>query len=556
MEVFIEGEIYPKDVLLDSFEDSKFYHLDSDSGKITSVGYCFSYERNNIIYVLPKVFQNVIYETLRTNKLELINYFDSSIKLKKEYLWFRKIIVFHFKSLQEYKKRFANSTLFSSVDKHSIDSNIGSEEYSFLELIFSFQDFYKRHKDFVLYEYKKNSSRNTSKVNWNKTLAKKLPLMGSNKKPIYEIYDNKKKVTSDEELIKIFFSILNSFNTDFDLGIKIDPSIEIYKSSRFTYLQGTGKRKLKKLKHTYFNDTLKRMYRLCLTYFQKVDNGKIKYAGQEYFSIMNYNIVFEDMLDKILSIECDGIDIENNGVSLNKLKKHDDGKIIDHFYNYQSLIEDKDVFYIGDSKYYKPENSASNLSKYKQFTYAKNILQFHIDLLNNERRNGNIVRYRDELTEGYEISPNFFIYGYIDNLENYSEALIEKKGSVHRTYHFKERVFDRDSLFVHQYKINFLYILETYTKKNKKLMKSTKEEIKHTFRKNFIEYFNDSEKCMFDFYYHKGELQEHSTLISKEFRQLYGKVCRTEGGVLIFAKHIEDNANYEIEKYLTKYYFQ
>jgi hypothetical protein len=298
------------------------------------------------------------------------------------------------------------------------------------------------------------------------------------------------------------------------------------------------------------------MYRLCFVYFEKIDRGKIKPVGQEYFSIQNYNIVFEDMLDKILSIDVEAINLENKGVSLSKLKKHDDGKIIDHFYNYKSLIEEKDVYYIGDSKYYKPDNIASNLSKYKQFTYAKNILQFHIDLLNAGARNNSIVRYRDEITEGYEISPNFFIYGYIDSLENYSDALIQKKGDVHRTYHFENRLFDRDTLFVHQYKMNFLFALETYSKKNKKILKTTKEEIKHTFRRNFIAYFNNSDNCMFDFFCHKGSYQEHVDLINNEFRQLYGKVYRNEEGLLIFARHIHDDTNYAIEEHLTKYYFQ
>ena len=95
------------------------------------------------------------------------------------------------------------------------------------------------------------------------------------------------------------------------------------------------------------------------------------------------------------------------------LKKNDDGKIIDHIYDYQSLIDTSNIFYIGDSKYYKSNSEVGNLSKYKQFTYAKNVIQFNIDLLNKDKKETYKpkIRYRDQLTEGYNITPNFFIYG-------------------------------------------------------------------------------------------------------------------------------------------------
>ncbi len=32
-----------------------------------------------------------------------------------------------------------------------------------------------------------------------------------------------------------------------------------------------------------------------------------------------------------------------------------------------------------------------------------------------------------------------------------------------KSFHFKDRLFDRDTLFVHQYQINFLYTLKSYS---------------------------------------------------------------------------------------------
>ena len=76
------------------------------------------------------------------------------------------------------------------------------------------------------------------------------------------------------------------------------------------------------------------------------------------------------------------------------------------------------------------------------------------------------MRYRDELTEGYNPTPNFFIRGTIDEKNlSYSEHKLtryeedEKKCS---NKHFENRLFDRDTLLVLTYEINFLYVLSAY----------------------------------------------------------------------------------------------
>lgn len=48
-------------------------------------------------------------------------------------------------------------------------------------------------------------------------------------------------------------------------------------------------------------------------------------------------------------------------------------------------------------------------SIYKQYTYARNVIQWNLDIFNdfNETVKSSHVRLRDEKTEGYEIIPNF-----------------------------------------------------------------------------------------------------------------------------------------------------
>ena len=130
----------------------------------------------------------------------------------------------------------------------------------------------------------------------------------------------------------------------------------------------------------------------------------------------SFHIVFEAMIDELIG----DTDIPRG------LKEQDDGKLIDHFYTYDGLlIDDKaddDIYYIGDSgKYYKIGNSLGKESIYKQRTYARNVIQWNLDIwLNGKPHKPNMadpferIQLFDEVTEGYNVIPNCFISASID----------------------------------------------------------------------------------------------------------------------------------------------
>ena len=106
---------------------------------------------------------------------------------------------------------------------------------------------------------------------------------------------------------------------------------------------------------------------------------------------------------------------------ISHLKDTKDGKRIDHIYKDDSLIPKEKIFFIGDSKYYFDDSEIVGESIHKQFTYAKNIIQYSLNIFQKPENKRNVdekkvvkeLRYRDELTEGYNITPNFFIRGAI-----------------------------------------------------------------------------------------------------------------------------------------------
>lgn len=541
MKILIEGEKYSIELLQDIFDDTKFYHQENQEGIILSVGYYHSYEKGELVYMLPKVFMADSQETVfGITKMNLLNLEHSeTFKHKDEYNWIRQVSFYFYNSLLEFRRRNKTTTIIQSSLSSNLNTNLSKQEYSYLDLLLSIVNFYKKNKSNILFKHIEFKSQQVRNPNWERTISKSIPLITQDKTPIYNIYRNKKKiVNTEEELLIYFFSILNYFNEEHNLFLQIDKSYQIIKGSQFRLLQQNGLSKLRKIKYRYFNDTLKKMYHLCEIYFSKTDTSSINKKREEFISVNNYNLVFEDMIDKLFSdtiIEKKTAD----GTTLKNLKYNDDGKIIDHIFDYQSLLDTSNIFYIGDSKYYKSGNIAGKISKFKQFTYAKNVIQYNIDLLNDTGKYyTENLRYRDDLTEGYNITPNFFIYGYIKDYKNFDNTELEVKGGIEKSYHFENRLFDRDTLFVHQYKINFLYVLKSYTQFGNQTIEKFRTETKTMFRNNFIEFFSNKEKSHFELYEYQQE--NIKDFVEKNFRLVNGKCFKTIDNKLILAKFDND----------------
>lgn len=226
-------------------------------------------------------------------------------------------------------------------------------------------------------------------------------------------------------------------------------------------------------------------------------------------------MVFEDMIDSLISDDTK----EKN----EKLKDQPDGKIVDHIYHYGSLVREDDIYYIGDSKYYKEGHDPGENSIYKQFTYAKNVIQMNMDVTSPSEQIGR-GNYYDDVTEGYNITPNFFIRGIVNPLRlNYIEAELEqvldnkKMPDVERRWHHKNRLFDRDTLFVLKYSINFLFVLSAYAAG--RVDEAYKNHIREKFKKHLIEELDRK----YHFYLLQSK-SERKDAVDKHFRLLNGKI--------------------------------
>lgn len=577
MRILIEGQSYLVENLKEDFNDSSFYTTKGESGVLNSVGYYYSAEKNKVVYMLPKVFMKpedltstssqdneikcqwenkyTIFKDSNNNNLSLkdlyfLDNLEGSVKHESKFEWIRHITISFYNSLIEFKRRNSNTTILNTGSISELNTNIGDDEYTYLDLVLSFTNFYKKNKSVILFRHIEHISNQAKKPKWEKTIRKGFPIIDKRNVPIYlEVRNKKSIINTEEELIIYFFSVLNHFKEENNLNFSIDKSYNLIKGEAFKNLlsSGVGLAKLRKIKYKYFSDTMRRMYKLCELYFDSTDTGSIKKRNEEFLSFKKYNIVFEDMVDKLLTdeknLEAYDKKINNDEMSIKKLKNNDDGKIIDHLFEYEGLIDTSNIFYIGDSKYYKPGNLADKLSIYKQFTYAKNIIQFNIDLFN-EKSNyaSDKIKYRDKISEGYNITPNFLLYGVIYDHEDFINdnlsTISSLKESIKHSYHWKTRLFDRDSLFICQYRINYLFVLNAYTEKSESSLIDYRIATKEKFRKNFIEYFEQHNISNFTFY--KLEMPNLETFINDNFKILNGKCFSLTNKTLLVAIHTEE----------------
>jgi hypothetical protein len=577
MRILVEGQSYLVEDLKTIFNDPMFYTQKGDSAIINSVGYYYSLEKKEVVYMLPKVFmasevlevsendeeikclwdkKNTIFKKPNNNQhlnlqeLYEIDKIEGSIKHESKFEWIRHLTISFYNSLNEFKRRNLKTTILNTGISNELNTNIGDDEYTYLDLVLSFTNFYKKNKSVILFRHIEHISNQAKKPKWEKTIRKSLPIIDKSNVPIYlEVRNKKSIINTEEELIIIFFSILNHFKEENNLNISIDKGYNLIKGEAFKkfLLTGVGASRLRKIKYKYFSDTMRRMYKLCELYFDPLDIGSIKKRNEEFISFKKYNIVFEDMVDKLLT-EGNNLDsydkkIDKGEISIKKLKNNDDGKIIDHLFEYEGLIDTSNIFYIGDSKYYKPGNLADKLSVYKQFTYAKNIIQFNIDLFNvKSYYASDKMKYRDKITEGYNITPNFLLYGVIDNHEDFINdhlaTISSLKESIKHSYHWKTRLFDRDSLFICQYRINYLFVLNAYTEKSESSLDEYRVETKDKFRKNFIDYFENIGVSNFTFY--KLEIPDLKLFVNDNFKILNGKCFSLNYKTLLVAIHNEE----------------
>lgn len=474
--------------------------LSHNEAKVQCVGYFYSMEKGDSVFILPKVFikekdgaplafgrykpEDIIH--IKEGETEgevkrLIENGDNGIVFE--------LSVWIYRAIAQFVNRRGSENIVNDIVIQNPVSANGEKSQTLLDTILQLLDFHKKHRNLFTYISIVNSSGN-NKIHWAKTISKTQPIVKDNN-PYYIEFRNKSKVFNfDEELIVLFYSTLAYLSDTYNFRIKSDVQYKLlppHKIKDLIVYEG-GTRLLKRIRRKYFTDELVSLWKLLYAFFEKSEQIESHKCHEDRLLVKNFNLVFEDMIDFLIGSKV-GSDVPSD------LKNQADGKIVDHIYKDSSLIDDNDIYYVGDSKYYSDDSEVGKNSIYKQFTYAKNVIQYNINLLHNwapqDHSKESPLRYRDEQTEGYNITPNFFIRGEVDTDNiTYKETIESRKDTILLNRHFLNRLFDRDTLILKEYNINFLYVLSTYAIHIES--NSRRDRLRAMFRNDLIDSLNKS----------------------------------------------------------------
>lgn len=504
------------------------------TGKVSLsyVGYFYNPKINDCVFILPKVLlkdgskagddteDSGKNDTVFGKRPEDIIKIDDA-KLEKEQrdfiyefaVWIYRAIVVYQKDNKTNIIRPENVSQISRTKRHRTNT--------MLDVILSLIQFSKDHQDFITFTLR-NIHSGYNKINWTRTINRSQAIIQDGC-PVYLNPVNKKRqINFDEELLIIFYSILNYIKGKYGFHVNINVNFPLIKGAQFeSYIQGRGVIRLRQIKYKYYSDIALELWELCNAFFDRKKNINSSAELADYLLAKNFYIVFEAMIDELVGSK------DEKAALPKELSDQKDGKIVDHLYTYPGLMEagqDVPTYYIGDSKYYKIGNNLQDHSIYKQNTYARNIIQYNLDLWD-KGEDKQPIRLRDQLTEGYNILPNFFISASMKEDDySYTHDQIERReGGTQLSYQFRDRLFDRDTLLLSHYNVNFLFVVALYARDNASEKNNWKDKVQAEFRQAIQNVL----RANYDFF----ALQPKAGLyleqwINRNFKDIHGKIFR------------------------------
>lgn len=493
---------------------------------VSYVGYFYNPNEKvrDVVFILPKVLvdeNGLVFGRYQPRDLihldEAKSVDDRQLKFLYEFaVWIHRAIVVYNESHEN------NGIVLHRIIQDEGKGSHKKKSNTLLDVILSLICFNRENQQFFTFILK-NMHSGFNKINWNKTIAHTTAIVQGNSPTYLTPVNKKRQVNFDEELIVIFFSILQYVSDTYGFRSDINFGFKLITGAKFKrYLNGFGRTRLRQIKYKYFSDTAVKLWDLCYAFFDKAYKIRVNTSQKEYLLVKSFHIVFEAMIDELIG---------DSNIPVG-LKDQDDGKLVDHFYTYKGLLidnkADDDIYYIGDSKYYKIGNSLGKESINKQRTYARNVIQWNLDIW----LNGNPDMYDpferiqlfDEVTEGYNIIPNFFISATIDkdalSYEDYTEPH-PTQPPVSRQ--FRNRLYDRDTLLLSHYDVNFLFVLSLYARNNAGAKAAWKRSVRDKFRRAVQDMLKDK----FEFY----ALAAHpdvdaSAYFKAHFQETLGKTFR------------------------------
>ena len=524
MKIIIEGYNYRADAVRKVLHELSPLENVEGEVSVAYVGYYYHPHIRDCVFILPKVLVNEENKVFsRLDPHDIIDLDHCSLLTAEERSFIYEFAVWIYRAIEVYNRSNPKNDIVYRRKIAEMGKGKQMMSNTFLDILLTLLRFNKEQQHFFTTTLR-NLHSGYNKINWTRTISHSTAWIQQDVPLYLDPINKKRQINTDEELIVIYLSILQYISETYGFPTQLSLGFDLIRGRKFEhYLAGYGKRRLKQIKYRYFSDIQLHLWQMCYAFFDKAHRIHIVAEQREYLLVKNFNIVFEAIIDELI-----GDKEPPQG-----LKDQEDGKRVDHIYSYRSLTnneEDKPIYYIGDSKYYKIGNKISRESVYKQFTYARNVIQWNLNLfLDNYPRDESLrlqnPKYRDEQTEGYNIIPNFFISAKMDEQLSYADnvSTTNLKDNTFISRHFENRLFDRDTLLVYHYDVNFLYVVSLYARENVHQKAQWRQKVRQLFREKIQIALQEK----YNFYAIAPKLGiQNAEYLRTHFQELQGKVYR------------------------------
>ena len=526
MKLLLEEYKYPVELVREVLHGVGSDALQDIEGDVSLsyVGYFYNPQLRDCVFILPKVLMDESGKVFgKYDPKALIDLDKKENALTQEERKFiYEFAVWIHRAISVFQQSHKQSDIIYHRQISQVGHGMRRRSNTLLDILLSLIQFNKDHQDFITFILK-NIHSGFNKINWTRTINRSQAIIQDNS-PIYLNPVNKKRqINFDEELLIIYYSILNYVSEAYGFQVKINVGFPLIKGAQFaSYMAGRGRIRLRQIKYKYYSDLALELWDLCYAFFDNAEKIHITADLKEYLLVKNFYIVFEAIIDELIGSSVDKAALPK------ELTEQKDGKLVDHLYTYKGLMqpegEETQTYYIGDSKYYRIGGHLGEESIYKQYTYARNIIQYNINLWLDESKPNPDIKVRDDQTEGYNILPNFFISAAMEKDDfSYSHREIKltpMKDNPTVQYQFEDRLFDRDTLLLSRYNVNFLFVIALYARNKQSEKAVWKDEVRREFRKNI----QDVLAKQYQFYPMRSKGVVPEEYVHTHFKQLIGKV--------------------------------
>ena len=493
---------------------------------LSYVGYFYNPKLNggkgDTVFILPMVLMDDQGKVFSKYSPNAIIHMDHENMSDQERKFLYEFAVWIYRAVDVFQRSHKDSDIVYHRKISQVGRGMKKRTNTLLDILLSLIQFNKDNQSLITFILK-NLHSGFNKINWTRTINHSEAIIQSDE-PIYIRPVNKKRqVNFDEELLVIYYSILNYISQTYGFHVDIKVGFPLITGSRFeSYLSGRGVVRLRQIKYKYFSDKMLELWNLCYAFFAHRTEITTSTELKEYLLVKNFYVVFEAIIDELIGDSKEELPKD--------FKEQKDGKLVDHLYTYPGLIEADDeqrTYYIGDSKYYRIGGPLGDTSIYKQYTYARNIVQYNIDLWLDESKPDPDIRLRDDVTEGYNIIPNFFISAAMEKDDysyNHREIELTKitdgGENPEIKFQFKDRLFDRDTMLLSRYHVNFLFVVSLYARNRQAEKAAWKDEVRQRFREEIRKVLESK----YTFYPMRSRGVILEDYMTQHFRQLIGKV--------------------------------